>query len=153
MNNYLAWYIAGPLIGLMVPILLIIRSKQLGISSGLRWLGSLLTPGLSYFDYNRKKDFWQIEFTIGILLVSVLFGSLGLIPEFKGDKEILIAENAPVFLVGGILIGFGSRMANGCTAGHCIMGTSQFSTASIIATIFFFIGGWIASNFLTSIIF
>lgn len=51
-------------------------------------------------------------------------------------------------LIGGFFVGFGTRYANGCTSGHSIMGISQLSVASFIATIGFFVGGLISSWFI-----
>lgn len=164
MNAPLAWYIAGPLLGLTVPALLIIREKQLGISSSYRFLGAGFFSGLNYFKYDREQDRWQVHFAVGLILsglaASQLFGISmevnTLIPEFEYQRvatTIYTTENALQFFLGGILVGFGARYANGCTAGHCIMGVSQFAFSSILATFAFFIGGLLGTHFINPLIY
>ncbi len=163
MNTPLAWYFAGPLIGLMVPILLILREKQLGISSSYRFVGATLLPKLKYFNYSKNQDRWQIHFALGLVLSGFaafqLFGAFDevviqpILDYEKAAVTIYDVKNGLQFFLGGILVGFGARYANGCTAGHCIMGVSQFATSSIIATISFFVGGLIGSLFINPILF
>ena len=76
-NEPLAWYIAGPLIGLIVPLLLILKEKQFGISSSYRFLISGLTKKPGYFNYNREHDAWQFYFVIGLILTGVFYGLNG----------------------------------------------------------------------------
>jgi hypothetical protein len=68
MNEPLPWYVAGPLLGLMVPLLLILKEKQFGISSSYQYLLSLLSTRISYFNYDRRQDQWQVFFAIGLIL-------------------------------------------------------------------------------------
>ncbi len=150
----LPWYIAGPLIGLTVPALLVLREKQLGISSSFRVFGATLLPKWNYFRYNRQKDVWQIHFSIGLIIAAILlfnFTSIG-IPEIDPTTEygmiagqIYDASNYWIFFVGAVCIGFGARYADGCTAGHCIMGNAQLAKSSLLTTVFFFIGGLIST--------
>src|SRR4051812_13408833 len=66
------WYIAGPLIGLMVPFLLIIGNKLLGISSSLRDICAACIPAkIPFFQYDWKKEAWNLFFVAGILLGGV----------------------------------------------------------------------------------
>ena len=163
MKEPLAWYIAGPLLGLMVPLLLVLREKQFGISSSYRYLLSFLPSRISYFKYERQADQWQLIFAVGLVLSGIaaiqLFGISDALIDLPSKKyEIQYAElfqikNGLQFFFGGILVGFGARYANGCTAGHCIMGVSQFALSSILATICFFIGGLIGSYFVVPQIF
>lgn len=156
----LAWYIAGPLIGLTVPLLLLIKGKQLGVSSSFRVLGNFVLPKLEYFKYNRASDIWQVWFGFGVLLAAWLmfqFTDLG-VPEITSSHayaqiDPYSSEFLPVFFFGAIFVGFGARYANGCTAGHCIMGNAQFAPSSFIASIGFFVGGIIASHFVVPYIF
>lgn len=157
MNTYIPWYVAGPLIGLMVPLLLILRGKQLGISSSFRFIGSIFLNKVDYFKGSKQQDLWQVFFVIGLVFAGVLSSQIYQIwsPLIESKASIFQLEeledtvytfsNWGVFLLGGFLLGYGSRYANGCTAGHCIMGVSQFSMSSIIATIFFFVGGLVAT--------
>lgn len=154
MMIFLEWYIAGPLIGLMVPVLLILREKQLGLSSTYRYFGSFVLPRNSYFNYQRKNDAWQVHFAIGIVLAALIVFQFGGFEEVSSLEvsstsvsNIYSLENWFVFALGGLLVGFGARYAGGCTAGHCIMGNSLFSVSSLIATLMFFGGGLLVSHF------
>ena len=160
--SLLPWYIAGPLIGLIVPLLLILREKQLGVSSSFRYVGSFVLPKLSYFKYNRLKDAWQVQFALGILLSALVFYSLNLVSEPEIDTslaygvwalEIYSLDNWWIFLFGGLVIGFGSRYADGCTAGHCIMGNSLLAGSSLVTTLGFFGGGLFVSHVVFPLIF
>src|ERR1044071_4726983 len=71
------WYIAGPLIGLAVPALLIAGNKTLGISSSLRHICSACLPGkVPFLQYDWKKESWNLFFVAGIILGGFLAGYL-----------------------------------------------------------------------------
>ncbi len=153
----LPWYIAGPLLGLMVPLLLILREKQLGLSSSYRYLGSVLFSKNDYFMAHRLADGWQVQFGAGIVLSAVVLFSFNIVeqPVLNVDDStaylqpfstIYSLSNWWIFLLGGTLIGFGARYADGCTAGHCIMGISLLSPASLLTTVLFFVGGLLVSH-------
>jgi len=160
MKEPLAWYIAGPLLGLIVPLLLILIEKQFGVSSSYRYIGSKIFKKVEYFTVNKGVDKWQFHFALGLILAGIyaLFfydlsvDSSSTVNYGKMAATIYSEGHVLYFLIGGIFIGFGARYANGCTAGHCIMGVSQFSVSSIIATVCFFIGGLIASYILIPIL-
>ena len=163
-NEPLAWYIAGPLIGLIVPLLLLLKEKQFGISSTYRFLISGFTKKLGYFNYKREQDAWQFYFAIGLVLTGLFYNwngydlnalktTVGSVKFYAPTSGFYNLSNWAIFLFGGILIGFGSRYSNGCTAGHCIMGMSQLSKTSLLATIGFFIGGLIATYFIIPYLF
>ena len=163
MNNVLPWYIGGPLIGLIVPLLLLFRDKQFGITSSYRYIGSKNFKKLDYFNYNSEVDKWQFQFAFGLILAGIFSIYSGLFQtetyvSQSADYSIIASTiydstNSLFFFIGGILVGFGARYANGCTAGHCIMGVSQFSISSIVATVCFFIGGLFASYILIPLVF
>lgn len=157
---FIPWYIAGPLIGLMVPALLIVREKQFGLSSSYRTFLSRIFKKIPYFNYDYRQDNFQIQLVIGIFLAGLMAHFL--LPQNSPETvsnygkiatQIYSFENGWFFLFSGILVGFGARYANGCTAGHCIMGMSQFSVASLVSTICFFIGGLISSHYLIPVFF
>jgi hypothetical protein len=76
------WYLAGPLIGLMVPLLLLIDSKTFGISSTLRHICAACFPGrVSFFRYNWKKETWNLVLAAGIVIGGVLGGIVFRNPE------------------------------------------------------------------------
>lgn len=153
----LPWYIAGPLLGLTVPVLLVLRGKQLGVSSSFRVIGARLFPRWSYFRYDSETDEWQLLFVFGIVLASVVFfpfsGEAGDFASTEISASVYTISNAWIFFAGAILLGFGARYAGGCTAGHCVMGASLLAPASLISTVCFFIGGLAASYFIVPQIF
>jgi uncharacterized membrane protein YedE/YeeE len=63
-------------------------------------------------------------------------------------NSLLTAKGFILIVVGGFLVGFGTRYAGGCTSGHSIMGISNLQLSSIVATICFMIGGLIMANFI-----
>lgn len=140
------WYIAGPLIGLFVPLLLIIGNKMFGISSVFEHICSVSLPKSvsSVLDYSRTKNAWKFYFVIGIALgayISVNFLS-DAPTDFLPEHYYSVSGYIELF-IGGILVGFGTRYANGCTSGHAITGFSLLNSGSIKSTISFFIGGLI----------
>ena len=168
------WYIAGPLIGLMVPLLLILGNKTFGISSSLRHVCAACLPAnIPFFTYDWKKETWNLFFAAGIitgaLLVSLFFMNPnpvninpalaielnnygisrqpGLLPTEIFNWAALLTVKGIFFMVfGGLLIGFGTRYAGGCTSGHTIMGLSNLQWPSLVATICFMAGGFIMAN-------
>ena len=176
LNNVMPWYVAGPLIGLMVPALLLFDNKHFGISSTLRDFCTFIRPGsYEYFTYNLKEQVWRNVLVLGVLIggflaVWITPGEIHVgiseatvadlkvlgITDFKGYvpteifswSELGSVKGISFILVGGFLIGFGTRWADGCTAGHAITGLSLFSPASLIAVVGFFAGGLIATHFI-----
>lgn len=168
------WYIAGPLIGLTVPALLILGNKTLGISSSLRHVCAACFPGnISFFRYEWKKEAWNLFFVAGILVGAVLvalylstpapvrlnpklaeaLNSYGvteqqsLLPEQIFNWKSLFTAKGLFFIVfGGLLVGFGTRYAGGCTSGHSIMGLSNLQWPSLVATVCFMAGGFLVAN-------
>ena len=69
-----------------------------------------------------------------------------------GWENVLSLRGFIVLILGGIMIGFGTRYADGCTSGHAISGLSNLQLPSLIAVIGFFIGGLIMTHFLLPII-
>ncbi|WP_113663480.1 MULTISPECIES: YeeE/YedE family protein [Bacteroidota] len=169
-----AWYVAGPLIGLTVPALLIIGNKSFGISSSLRHIcASCMPANIPFFKYDWKKEVWNLFFVFGIFLGGAIAVSLlsnpapvevnpklaqelagygitnynNLIPEdIINWQSLLTLKGFILMVVGGFLVGFGTRYAGGCTSGHAIMGLSNLQLPSLIATICFMIGGFIMAN-------
>lgn len=165
------WYVAGPMIGLTVPALLILGNKTFGISSSLRHICAACVPaGIPFFTYNWKNEMWNLLFVLGVGIggfVAVTFlanpesiviseatqadlAALG-ITDFSdlmpADiftwSNLFTAKGLLFFVIGGFLVGFGTRYAGGCTSGHAIMGISNLQWPSLVATIFFMIGGFL----------
>ena len=168
------WYVAGPMIGLTVPALLIVGNKSFGISSSLRHVCAACIPaGIPFFTYNWKKEMWNLLFVLGILIGGFLATTFlanpneiviaeqtqaelsaigitdfsGLLPADIFSWENLFTANGLLFfVVGGFLVGFGTRYAGGCTSGHAIMGISSLQWPSLVATIFFMVGGFLMTH-------
>jgi uncharacterized membrane protein YedE/YeeE len=169
------WYVAGPLIGLTVPVLLLLGNKSFGISSSLRHICAACLPAnIPYFSYNWKNEIWNLFFAAGIVagafmawhvfhheagavdprLIEELNGygisaRHGFLPEDVFNWQQLFSFRGLIMIVGGgFLIGFGTRYADGCTSGHSIMGLSNLQWPSLVATVCFMIGGLLMSNFI-----
>lgn len=169
------WYVSGPLIGLMVPLLLWLGNKGFGISANLRHACAILLPEQTkpaFFRYNWRTEKWNLMFAGGLLLGGLAAGVLladpnptrlseaglqsvqalgvqlrpGLMPA-----ELADLSNPGVWLllaVSGLLVGFGTRYGGGCTSGHAITGLSTLQVPSLIATVSFFVGGILSANFI-----
>ncbi len=168
------WYIAGPLIGLTVPLLLIIGNKSFGISSSLRHICAACLPtNISFFKYEWKKEIWNLFFVLGIFIGAMIaaiylanpeplqinsklaselagYGITdynGLVPNQLFNWPALLTVKGLLMIIGGgFMVGFGTRYAGGCTSGHSIMGLSTLQWPSLIATCCFMIGGFIMTN-------
>ncbi|MDQ3488535.1 MAG: YeeE/YedE family protein [Acidobacteriota bacterium] len=177
------WYVAGPLIGLVVPMLLVLGGKPFGISANLRHMCAAVAPGdLAFLRYDwRKEGGWNLLFALGIL-VGGFVGSQLLLPD---GYTVAIAESTRadlhalglrdlsglmpmelfswsalsslrgilVVVLGGFLVGFGARWAGGCTSGHAISGLATMQLPSLIAVAGFFLGGLLMTHLLLPRIF
>jgi uncharacterized membrane protein YedE/YeeE len=164
------WYVAGPMIGLFVPLLLLLTGKAFGVSSSLKHACAATVPGrAAYFDYDWKASgLWNLIFVAGILLGGVVAvqllgggGPAGISTATKADLRALgltdfsglvppslfswssltTLPGLLVLVLGGFLVGFGARYAGGCTSGHAITGLATLQGPSLIAVVGFFVGG------------
>ena len=171
------WYVGGPLLGLMVPLLLVTSNKHFGVSSSFRHVCAAAFPKLrvSYLKYNWKDESWSLVMMAGVIVgaaVAVLFLGGNRMPAVSAQAmemfrawglsdfsslqpaeifavgEFLQPRNLIMLLGGGFLIGFGTRYGGGCTSGHGVMGLSLLSLGSLVATASFFVGGLLVSNLL-----
>jgi uncharacterized membrane protein YedE/YeeE len=168
------WYVAGPLIGLTVPILLIIGNKTFGISSSLRHICAACLPTkIPFFNYDWKKEVWNLFFVLGIFIGGMLAMNFlmsgepivinpdlatelntygidnydGMVPsQLFSWANLFTLKGFIMIVLGGFLIGFGTRYAGGCTSGHAIMGLSTLQWPSLIATCCFMAGGFLMAN-------
>lgn len=143
------WWVSGPLIGLAVPMMLLLGGRNLGISSSFRHICSAVLPRstLAYLrSYDWRKESWSLFFVAGLVIGG--FAATFLLssdPRPLLPPEIHDLPGALQLFFGGILIGFGTRYAAGCTSGHSIMGLSNLQKASLVATLSFFAGGLTAA--------
>ena len=117
--------IGGSIIGIAVSLLLLFNGKVLGVS-GI--LGEL-------FNHPLSKNYWRLFFVLGLLISPLIYSIFHPIPLIE------ISSNKLLIIVGGLLVGFGSRLGSGCTSGHGVCGLARLSVRSFIATMtFIFIG-------------
>ena len=173
------WYVAGPVIGFMVPLMLLIGNRSFGISSNLRHLCAITQPrqvGVDFFSYNWREQTWSLVFAGGTVVGGVLAGVVFANPDpvqlsdatrallaswgIRQARELIPAElfglgwrNAVLLVFGGILVGFGTRYAAGCTSGHAITGLSAMQPQSLIAVVGIFAGGMFSAHFILPLLF
>ncbi|MCW5911710.1 MAG: YeeE/YedE family protein [Cyclobacteriaceae bacterium] len=165
------WYVSGALIGLTVPLLLLLGNKHFGISSSLRHICAACIPGkVPFFQYNWKREAWNLFFVGGIVVGAALasqflndpepvqvaektaqaLADLGVAVDGKlmpasifSFDNLFTLKGLVFFVIGGFLVGFGTRYAGGCTSGHSILGLSTLQWPSLVATCCFMAGGFI----------
>jgi uncharacterized membrane protein YedE/YeeE len=168
------WFVAGPILGLFVPALLVVGNKPFGIASNLRHLCAAVAPGgVEFFRYDWKRTgAWNLYFLAGIVLGAfvavhwlgasdVLISARthaalsalglrdlsGLAPrEMFSWSALLTVRGFVSIVVGGFLVGLGTAYAGGCTSGHAIAGLADFQLPSLIAVVGFFVGGLLATH-------
>ncbi|HIF24291.1 MAG TPA: YeeE/YedE family protein [Gemmatimonadetes bacterium] len=176
------WYVAGPLIGLLVPFVYWYGGKKWGVSSTLQHMCAATVPGrIEYFQYDWwKKGAWQLAMAAGTVLGGFIGGRIlsapddivaiaeatrsdlaalgvtdftGMVPsDVFAFESLLTVPGIVIILLGGFLVGFGARYANGCTSGHAISGLSNLQLSSLLAVVGFFVGGLISAHFLLPIL-
>jgi uncharacterized membrane protein YedE/YeeE len=177
------WYVAGPLLGFVVPTLYVAANKEFGMSSSLRHICAIVVPGKSEFlKYDwRRTGLWNLVLALGLVLGGVLastvlanpdpvvaisdgaraqLAALG-ITDFQGMMprevfnfgELLTLRGLVMIVGGGFLVGFGSRYAGGCTSGHGISGLSNLQLPSLIAVLGFFAGGFVSTYLVLPLLF
>lgn len=175
------WAIAGILIGLTVPTLLLIGNKKFGISSSLRHICAMCIPAnIPFFKYQWRKEIWNLFFVLGVLLGGIIASQF-----LSNPNDVVVADSTKAslaqfgitdfsklmpteifslanlftlkgfffFVIGGFLVGFGTRYAGGCTSGHAIMGISNLQMPSVIATCCFMVGGFFSANIILPLVF
>lgn len=166
------WYVAGPIIAIVYTLLLYF-GKNFGISASLRAMCSALGAGkrIQFFNFDWKGQIWNFMFVLGAIIggfiakyflsneepmhlsesttkhletMGIESWKNGIVPvEFMNWSNLFTAQGVLIMIIGGFLIGFGSRYAGGCTSGHAISGLADLQLPSLVAVIGFFIGGLI----------
>lgn len=177
------WWVAGPLIGLIVPFVFWYGGRKWGVSQSLQHLCAATFPrGIEYFRYDWWKDgAWSLAMVAGVLLGGFVGGRLlsspddvvaisaatradlaqlgvtdftGLAPSnFFSFHALLTPAGILLVVAGGFLVGFGARWANGCTSGHAISGLATLQPSSLVAVIGFFLGGLISAHLILPLLF
>ncbi len=176
------WYVAGPLIGLIVPFVYWYGGKKWGISSTLQHFCAATVPGdIEYFRYDWwKKGAWQLSMAAGVVVGGFLGGRVlgspddvvaisdatradmgalgltdlsGMVPaELFTFGSLTTLAGFVIIVLGGFLVGFGARYANGCTSGHAISGMANLQLSSLVAVVGFFVGGLISAHLLLPLV-
>jgi len=176
------WYVSGPLIAIVM-FLLLYFGRTFGMSSNLRTLCAIGGAGkkVEFFKFDWKSQRWNLIVLLGAILGGFIahnylsnpinidlsqdtvddlkalgFNDIGqslLPPELFSWDAAFSIKGLSILVIGGFLVGFGTRYAGGCTSGHAITGLSSLQLPSLIAVIGFFIGGLIMINFIYPILF
>ena len=176
------WYVSGPLIALTM-FLLLKLGKNFGMSGNLRTICTICGAGRKseFFKFDWKSQQWNLIVAAGVVIGGFIgstflsdkagvainpktvahLNALGF--ESAGQKYLpgelfdLTAftdlKSMAILALGGLLVGFGSRYAGGCTSGHAISGLSDLQLPSLIAVTGFFLGGLIMVYLLFPLIF
>lgn len=176
------WYVSGFLIA-AVMLLLIYFGKSFGMSSNLRTLCTIGGAGkvADFFKFEWRTQIWSLIVVLGAMIGGFIAYNYmespdivqlnpktitqlqamkidapqgKLLPDALFGEEVLKNPKMLfILLVGGLLIGFGTRYAGGCTSGHAISGLSNLQLPSLIAVIGFFVGGLVMSWLILPLIF
>ncbi len=154
------WALAGALLGAITLLLLFVTNQRLGISTGFENLCALVlnTPYLRRGEI-RDSQSWRLPFLGGLVLGGFLSAVLGGAWTPTWDLGMLdatfgLGHAAKVvwMFAGGLLIGFGTRMAGGCTSGHGIFGMSNLEPASLYSTLAFMAGGVVTTQLIYRVV-
>jgi len=131
------WFIAGPAIGLLVVLLYALVNRRLGVSGAYRQVRFLVLG-------QPITETWRVWFFGGLIAGSLLAAILRGGPVFTlgyGNLAAVLplALLAPTLLTAGVLIGFGSRWAEGCTSGHGLTGVASRSRGSLVSAMTFWL--------------
>ena len=116
----------GILIGIAVALLLLAAGRTAGVS-GI--VAGILKP-------NPGDLAWRIAFVAGMVLAPLVYAMIAALPPLQ------IAAGYPTLVVGGLLVGLGTRYGSGCTSGHAVCGVARLSPRSIVATLAFMLAGF-----------
>ena len=155
------WAWAGAAIAGVTLSLLYLGNRRLGVSTGFEDVCSLVLRQ-PYFlrDSVRSGRTWRLPFLGGLVIGGFVSASLDggwhatwALGMFDEVMEFGPAGKLAWMFVGGLFIGFGTRLAGGCTSGHGIFGLSNFELPSLVATISFMTGGIITTQLIYRVVF
>ena len=148
------WAIAGAGIGVLTLFLLFVLGRRLGISTGFEDVCALMVRA----PYFRRASLvgshgWRLPLLAGLVLGGALSAQLGggWAPIWDLGMFDAVVGWGPAgklvwMFLGGVLIGFGTRLAGGCTSGHGIFGLSNLEPSGLVATLSFMGAGVITTN-------
>ncbi len=148
-----AWYVTGALMGLVVVFLIAAISGRLGVVGGYSEVLERATG-------RRREIGWRAWFLAGVVGGGLVFALLSggstvsdgygwITRELPGDGRVLAAL---VLTLGGVLIGYGAKVAGGCTSGNGLCGSSLGSPASLAATATFMATAVVTTLLLTAVV-
>lgn len=155
------WAIAGVIIAAITLALLFAANRRLGVSTGFEDVCSLVLPN-AYFRRGAILSGrpWRLPFLAGLVIggfLSAAFGggwhAIWALGMFDTRIGLGPAGKLAWMFVGGLFIGFGTRLAGGCTSGHGIFGMSNLEVPSIVSTCSFMAGGIVTTQLLYHVIF
>jgi hypothetical protein len=175
------WWVSGIIIASTM-FLLLFFGQSFGFSSNLRTICAAAGGGkfVKFFDFNWRSQLWNMVFLVGAILGGFIakqflsdgapvaisentisdLAKLGISAPTSAQPNELFSMEALfslkgffILALGGLMVGFGSRYAGGCTSGHAISGLSDLQLPSLIAVIGFFIGGLLMTFVLLPLIF
>ena len=132
-QEWLMGFLGGLLIGLAALTFLLVNGRIMGVS-GL--LGGLIDRS----GWGNGAE--RLVFLFGLFLIPVLWA------HFVAPVDTHVTSNIGLVIIAGLLVGIGSRLANGCTSGHGVCGISRFSIRSIFATAVYLLSGALAVSLL-----
>ncbi|MCB0842631.1 MAG: YeeE/YedE family protein [Bacteroidetes bacterium] len=174
LKNTWPWYISGAMLTLVMGLLLFL-GKSFGLSSTLRHMCAIGGAGkrIPFFNYDWRQYNWNMVLILGAIIGGFIGSTVLKNPEPIQLSEATIHDLAELgfstqttnlapteifnwsglltlkgfvfMIIGGFLVGFGTRYAAGCTSGHAISGLSNLQISSLIAVAGFFIGGLIVT--------
>lgn len=123
MQNFTPYsaFLGGSLIGLSAALLMYFNGRIAGISG--------MVAGV--LDLKNSENRWRLFFLVGLIATAVI------VNFFAPHGEASYSRSTLLLIISGILVGFGTRMGNGCTSGHAVCGMARLSTRSIVATLIF----------------
>jgi hypothetical protein len=131
LDSTLAWWIAGPILGLVIVSFLALANKRFGVLGGVTDLVQGSAEG-------RGLRSWRTLLLLGIVLGGLGYALLAGAPDAGTsyswlDAHLSIGGEVAVLFGAGLLIGVGARTAGGCTSGHGLTGSALASAASVVS--------------------
>ena len=155
------WAVAGAGIAPVTLLLLFLANRRLGVSTGFDDVCSLVLAQ-PYFrrDSVRSGRVWRLPLLVGLIIGGFASAALGggwqptwALGRFDDVIALGPAGKLAWMFAGGVCIGFGTRLAGGCTSGHGIFGMSNFELPSVVTTLSFMAGGIVTTQLIYRILF
>ncbi len=130
-SSTLPWWIAGPLLGLVIVTLLGLANRRFGVLGGV-------TDIVRGSEEGRGLRSWRALLVIGIVLGGLVYALIAGTPDAGLtyswlDAHLSLGGETAVLFAAGLLVGIGARTAGGCTSGHGLTGAALLSRASLVS--------------------